>query len=158
MTIDVFAILFNAIYAIGGLAFITGLLLTATTGSAKPVRTLLKAVSITFAVLLIGSYIAFRLVIFLAFQIIALVLIWELCIVVGAVCGGGIYSLRHKQPVGRKLTQDELGDYLPAADFAAAEGIELERALARIKSSYYRGGQYDGAWYIHRSEQSPRPL
>jgi hypothetical protein len=156
VTIDVFAILFNAIYVIAGLAFLSGLLITATTGSAKPVQTLLKAVTVIFTLLLIASYIVFRLVIFLAFQIIALVLIWEMCIVIGAVCGGAIYSLRHKQPVGRKLTQDELGEYLPVADFAALEGIEVERALARIKSSYYRGGQYEGAWYIHRSEQSQK--
>jgi hypothetical protein len=154
--IDVFAILFDAIYAVGGLAFLAGLLITATTGSAQPVKTLLKVLTIVFTLLLVGSYIAFRLIIFLAFQIIALVLIWFLCIVVGAVCGGGIYSLRHKQAPGKRLTQEELGEYLPAADFAAREGIEVERALARIRSSYYRGGQYDGAWYVHRSEQSPK--
>jgi hypothetical protein len=154
VTIDVFAILFDAIYAIAGLAFLAGLLITATTGSAQHVRTLLKVLTVIFTILLIASYVAFRLVIFLAFQIIALVVIWEMCVVAGAVCGGGIYSLMHKKQVGGTLTQEALGDYLPVAEFAAREGIEEERALARIKSSYYRGGQCAGAWYVHKSEQS----
>ena len=154
MNIDVFAILFDAIYAVAALAFLTGLLITATTGSAKPVKTLLKVLTIIFTLLLVASYIVFHLIIFLAFQIIALILIWYMCVVIGAVCGGGIYSMLHRQPTGKPLTQEELGEYLPAADFAAREGIDVERALARIKSSYYRGGQFEGTWYIHRSEQS----
>ena len=111
--------------------------------------------SAVFTLLIILGFVFSRgLLIFLLFQIIALILIWYMCVVVGAVCGGGVYSLRHKHAPGKKLTQAELGDYLPAADFAAQEGVEVERALARIRSSYYRGGQYEGAWYIHKSERS----
>jgi hypothetical protein len=153
--VDVFGILANTVYAVAGLAFLCGLLITAIAGTAKPVKTFLWVLTGVFTLLIIVGFVFSRgLLIFLLFQIIALILVWYMFVVVGAVCGGGIYSLRHKQPAGKKLTQAELGDYIPAADFAAQEGVEMERALARIRSSYYRGGQYDGAWYVHKSEQS----
>lgn len=154
---DFFGILADFVYAVAGLAFVSGLLITAVTGAAKPVKTFLWVLSGVFTLLIVLGFVFTRgLLIFLLFQIIALILVWYMFVVVGAVCGGGIYSLRHRQSRGQRLTQAELGEYLPAADFAAREGIELERALARIRSSYYRGGQYDGAWYVHKSEQSPR--
>jgi hypothetical protein len=153
--VDVFGILANVVYAVAGLAFLSGLLITAIAGAAKPVKTFLWILSGIFTVLIVIGFIFTRgLLIFLFFQIVALILIWYLFVVVGAVCGGGLYSLRHKQAPGKRLTQAELGDYLPAAEFAAREGIEVERALARIRSSYYRGGQYEGAWYIHKTEQA----
>jgi hypothetical protein len=153
--VDYFGILADFVYAVAGLAFLCGLLITAVTGAAKPVKTFLWWLTGLFTVLIaIGFVFSRGLLIFLLFQIVALILIWYMFVVVGAVCGGGIYSLRHKQAPGQRLTQAELGDYLPAAEFAAREGIDTERALARIRSSYYRGGQYDGAWYIHRSELS----
>lgn len=153
---DFFGILANVVYAVAGLAFLSGLLITAITGAAKPVKIFLWVLSGIFALLIIAGFVFSRgLLIFLLFQIIALILIWYMFVVIGAVCGGGIYALRHRQAPGNRLTPEELADYLPAADFAAREGIEMERALARIRSSYYRGGQYEGAWYIHRSEQSP---
>jgi hypothetical protein len=153
--VDLFGILADIVYAVAGLAFLCGLLITAVTGAAKPVKTFLWVLTGIFTVLIIVGFVFTRgLLIFLFFQLVALILVWYMFVVIGAVCGGGLYSLRHKQPPGKRLTQSELADYLPAADFAAREGIDMERALARIRSSYYRGGQYDGAWYIHKSEQS----
>lgn len=154
---DFFGILADLVYGVAGLAFLSGLLITAITGAAKPVKTFLWVLTGLFTVLIVIGFVFSRgLLIFLLFQIVALILIWYMFVVIGAVCGGGIYSLRHRQAPGKKLTAQELGDYLPATDFAAREGIELERALARIRSSFYRGGQYDGTWYVHKSEQTPR--
>jgi hypothetical protein len=152
---DYFGILANAVYAVAGLAFLAGLGITAVTGSMKPVKTFLWVLTGLFTLLIAAGFVFSRgLLIFLFFQIVALILVWYMFVVFGAVCGGGLYSLRHRQATGKRLSPSELGDYLPAADFAAREGIEEERALARIKSSYYRGGQYEGTWYVHRSEQS----
>jgi hypothetical protein len=153
--VDIFGILADVVYAVAGLAFLCGLLITAITGAARPVKTFLWVLTGIFTLLIALGFVFSRgLLIFLLFQIIALILVWYMFVVVGAVCGGGLYLLRHRQAPGTRLTQEELVDYLPAADFAAREGIEVERALARIRSSYYRGGQYEGSWYIHRSEQS----
>jgi hypothetical protein len=152
--VDIFGILIDSIYAIAALLFVIGLLLTASTGRTRPVKIFLALLNGLFTLLIAVGFFFTPFVIFLLFQIIALILVWDLCVVVGAVCGGGIYSLLHKQPVGKHLVQGELGDYLPLAEFAAREGIDEERALARIRSGYYRGGSFGGAWYVHASEQS----
>ena len=52
------------------------------------------------------------------------------------------------------MNEEELGDYLTIAEFAAREGIDEERAQARIESGYYTGGYCKGAWYVHKSELS----
>lgn len=154
MSVDIFGILVDSIYTIAALLFLVGLILTASTGSARPVKIFLVLLSGLFTLIIGVGFFFTPFVIFLLFQIIALILIWDMCIVVGAVCGGGIYSLRHKQPIGKRLAPGDLTDYLPLAEFAAREGIDDERALARIRSGYYRGGSFEGAWYVHASEQS----
>jgi hypothetical protein len=154
--VDIFGILLDSIYAVGALLFLVGLVLTAITGRTRPIKIFLAMLSALFALLIAIGFFFTPFVIFLLFQIIALILVWDMCVVVGAVCGGGIYALRHRQPVGKRLMREELTEYLPLAEFAAREGIDEERALARIRSGYYRGGSYEGAWYVHASEQSRR--
>jgi hypothetical protein len=151
--VDFFGILANTVYVLAGLAFVAGLLITATTGAMKPVKTLLWALTALFTLIIIAGFIFSRgLLIFLLFQIIALILVLYMFVVLGAVCGGGIYMRRNKQAVGKHLSQADLEDYLPVAEFCALEGVDEERALARIRSGYYRGGSDAGAWHIHRSE------
>ncbi len=150
---DFFGILVNAVYAGAGLFFLSGLLITAATGAAKPVKTFLWVLTGVFTVILIIGFVFSRgLLIFLLFQIVALIIIWYMCVVFGAACGAGIYAWRTKQAT-KRVAEADLGDYLKVSEFCALEGIDEERALARIKSGYYRGGQFGGAWYIHNVEQ-----
>ena len=136
-------------------AFFSGLLITTFTGSARPVKYFLAFIGfIAFAALVVGFNYSHGLLFYLLFQIISVVLILFLIVVAGAVCGGGIYSLLHKKPAGSNLAASELEHYLGAAEFAALEGIPAERALSRIRSGYYRGGRFQDAWYIHKSELS----
>ena len=152
---DVFGLLADAVYAVAGIAFLSGLVITAVTGRAQPVKRFLWGLTALFTLLIIAGFVFSRgLLIFLLFQIIALILIWYMFVVIGAVCGGGIHSLRHKRKVGAHITQDELGEYLPVNEFCAMEGIDEDRALARIRSGYYRGGAFGKAWYIHKSERA----
>ena len=150
-----------AVFAITAtsVAFVIGLVITAATGSARHVKLFLAILSAILGVVTVAGLIFSRgLLVYLLFQLISLVLVLYLVVVVGAVCGGGIYILRHKKPVGLKLGPSELVEYLPAAEFATLDGITEERALARIKSGYYRGGRHAGAWYIHKSELSPTTI
>jgi hypothetical protein len=136
-------------------AFVAGLLITALTGAARPVKILLAILTAIVIVAVIGGIIFSRgLLIYLLFQLIALVLILYFVVVFGAVCGGGIYLLLHKKTRGKRLSQPELADYLPAAEFSALEGITEERAL----SGFYQGGRHQGRWYIHKSELSQKTI
>ncbi len=150
----------NHLLAVGAIvaasaAFLAGLLITALTGSARPVKYFLAIIGlIAIAALVAGLVYSHGLLIYLMFQIISLVLVLFLIVILGAVCGGGIHSLLNKKPVGATLTVPELDEYLVAAEFSALEAITEERALARIRSGYYRGGRHKGAWYIHKSELS----
>lgn len=135
--------------------FCTGVLITAISGSARAVKLLLAGVTALLVLALAGGLIFTRgLLIYLTFQIIALVVMWYLVLIAGAVCGGGIYLLLHRKPPGKALTQAELSDYLTLTEFCAREGVDAERAEARIRSGYYTGGRVDGVWYIRRSELS----
>jgi hypothetical protein len=154
MDIDIFAILLDSIYLLAAIFFLIGLLLTATSGKAQPVKSFLWILTALFTVLIGIGFVFTSLIIFLLFQILALILIWYMCVVAGAVCGGGLYAFRHKRRATNSLTAAELGDFMPLAEFCREEDIDEERALARISSGYYRGGAYDGRWYVHRSEQS----
>lgn len=152
---DYFGILANAVYAIAGIAFLCGFAITAITGSVQRVKVFLWALSAVFTLAIIfGFFFTRGALIFLLFQIIALILVWYMCVVFGAVCGGGLYQLRHRRQLGERLTREQLGDYVPVAEFCAREGIDEERVLARIRSGFYRGGTCADGWYVHRSEQS----
>lgn len=157
MDIDIFDILLDSIYFLAALFFAIGFLLTATSGRARPVKIFLGILAALFT-LLVGIGFAFTpFVIFLLFQIVALVLIWCMCVVAGAVCGGGLYAWRHRRNTGN-LGEAELGDFVPLAEFCRLEDVDEERALARIRSGYYRGGAFNGTWYVHRSERSRQPV
>lgn len=136
--------------------FCVGAALTAATGKARPVKLLLLALTGIFAIsLVVGLIISRGLLVYLLFQVIALVIILYFVVIAGAVCGGGIYLLLHRRAPGQVVDPNELADYLSVADFANAEGVEPERLIARIKSGFYRGGRHAGVWYVHRSELSP---
>jgi hypothetical protein len=150
-------LLVNIAFAATAIAFLAGLLLTASTGAARPVKMLLVILTGMFVIGFIGGLIFSRgLLIYLLFQIIALIILWYFMVILGAVCGGGIYLLIHKKPPGKNLGDANIEEYLPALEFAAQEGITEERAISRIKSGYYQGGLRGGAWYIHKSELSQK--
>lgn len=153
MDIDIFAVLLDSIYFVAAVLFVIGLLLTATSGKVRPVKTFLWILTALFTVLIGIGFLFTPFLIFLLFQIVALILIWYMCIVAGAVCGGGLYALRHKR-AAQTLTAAELAEFVRLEDFCRQEGVDEERARARISSGYYRGGAFDGTWYVHRSEQS----
>lgn len=135
--------------------FITGILITTLTGSARAVKLVLAGVTALLVLALAAGLIFTRgLLIYLTFQIIALVVMWYLVLVAGAVCGGGIYLLLHRKPPGKVLTAADLADYLALAEFCRLEGVDADRAEARIRSGYYAGGRFDGTWYIRKSELS----
>lgn len=136
-------------------AFAAGFLLTVTTGAARPVKIFLAVLSGIFVIaLIVGLVVTRGLLIYLLFQIVALVMIAYLIVVLGAVCGGGAYMLIHKKPAGQSLGAADVASYLPAAEFASREELTEERVIGRIRSGYYQGGRFQGAWYIHRSELS----
>jgi hypothetical protein len=136
-------------------AFVAGFLLTVTTGAVRPVKIFLGVLSGIFILGLVGGLIFTRgLLIYLLFQIIALVLLGYLLVIAGAVCGGGVYMLLHKTPAGKNLDRSGIAAYLPAEEFARIEAVAAERVVSRIKSGYYQGGLLEGAWYIHKSELS----
>jgi hypothetical protein len=135
------------------IAFLTGLLLTSITGSARSVKILLAALT-TLAVvgLVIGLIISRGLLIYLLFQVIALMIGLYFVVIIGAVCGGGVYALLNKRQIGKQLGEAELAGYMPLAEFCAREGIDEESATVRLTSSFYAGGRYNGNWYVHRNE------
>jgi hypothetical protein len=136
-------------------AFVSGLLITAISGAARPVKIFLGILAaISSAGIIAGFIFSNGLLFYLVFQIISAVVLLCFVVVLGAVCGGGIYMLRHKKPPGKSLGKLDIAEYLPAAEFSALEGITEERALGRIKGGFYQGGLYEGAWYIHKSELS----
>ena len=136
-----------------GFAFLSGLLLTATTGSARPVKIYLAILTVVFILVSIAGFaVSSGWLIFLYTQLMVLVLILYFVIVAGAVAGGGIYSLRHKRRRGVLLTAGELANFLPVAEFSHLEGITEERALSRVHNGFYLGGKYGDTWYISKKE------
>lgn len=136
-------------------AFAVGFMLTSTSGSAKPVKIFLGIATAVLAIaLVVGLIISRGLLIYLTFQIIALIMLWYLMVILGAVCGGGMYVWMNRKPPGTNLQSADMSEYLRASEFSALEQITEERAISRIKSGYYQGGLLQGAWYIHRSELS----
>lgn len=139
--------------AVAALCFFAGVLITAVTGAARPVKVLLVILSGIFAIALLGGLIFSRgLLVYLLFQIIALIIILYFLVIAGAVCGGGIYALLNKKAVGTKVRSEDMVNYVSVAEFATLAAIDKERAMARIKSGFYQGGRHKGLWYIHKSE------
>lgn len=151
----IFEILTRAVLFISLVAFLSGMLITAVSGSARPVKIyLLVLTGLAIIAIFIGMIATHSFLIFLLPQIISLVLIIFFIIVAGAAAGGGIYAHIHKKPSANRLSESEINDYLPVAEFARIEGITEERALSRINNGFYQGGLYNNAWYVHQSELS----
>ncbi|MEY4640329.1 MAG: hypothetical protein RLZZ227_323 [Pseudomonadota bacterium] len=134
-------------------AFMAGMLITAITGAAKGVKHLLFGLSALFFVLIAAGFVFSRgLLIFLLFQILALILGIYIVIVVGAGAGAVIHAVLYNRRSRKTLKETELGEYLPSTEFALAAGMPEERVIARISSGFYRGGSLRGKWYVHKTE------
>lgn len=146
----------TALYTVA-IAFLAGMLLTAITGTARSVKIFLAVMSaIAAAGIVIGMVMSGGLLIYLLFQLVALVIGLCFIVIIGAVCGGGMYALLHKQKPGKPLSEAELANHLPLAEFCLREGVDEERATVRLTSSFYAGGRYQGRWYVHKSELSSK--
>lgn len=147
----------NILIAAVATCFLAGALITAISGKARPVKIVLAGLSgILFIALVAGVVFTRGLLIYLLFQVIILIILLDFVVIAGAVCGGGIYLLLHRKPT-QALDANNLTDYQSVKEFAALEGVEEERLIARIKSGFCKGGRYGGEWYIHQSERSPEP-
>jgi hypothetical protein len=134
-------------------AFLSGLLITAVSGSARAVKIyLMLLTALSLFGILAGLIFSQGLLIFLIFQIITLVIIIFFFIIAGAAAGAGIYQLIHKKSPFKKLMENELIDYLPLARFSEMEGLSEDRVFLRVKSGFSEGGKYKGDLYIHKSE------
>lgn len=138
-------------------AFLLGLLLRLFTESMRALHWCLGGLSLLFATGIIAGFVlSGGLLIFLLFQLLIFVLVLLFTVFAGAVCATGILRLRQLQGARKTLDAAAAAEQLAVEEFAALEGIEVERALARIRSGYYKGGQHAGRWYVHRSELTPR--
>jgi hypothetical protein len=134
-------------------SFMIGALITALGGSSGAVKRLLIGLSLFFFIATaIGFVFSRGLLIFLVFQIIALVLGIYIVIVAGAAVGIVINSFVNKTNALKILREADLGDYVTVKEFALAAGTSEERVLGRINSGYYRGGCVQGRWYVHKTE------
>jgi hypothetical protein len=144
--------------AIFSLAFLSGFLTTVFTGSGRNLKILLVVLTILFLVISVaGFFVTSGWLIFLYTQLIVLWLIIYGVIVTGAVFGGGIFLFLHKRQVGETVGGDDLGEFIPVTEFAILEQLDEDRVLGRIRSRYYRGGRFNGAWYVHQSELTNKP-
>lgn len=139
------------------LAFLAGVLMTVFTGTARILKIVLGILSVLFIFLSIPGFIlSGGWLIFLYTQLIVLWLIIYGVMITGAVAGSGLFLLLHQRRIGDDITQEDLRDYLPISEFAARENLDEDRVLGRIRSRYYRGGRFSGAWYVHQSELTTR--
>jgi hypothetical protein len=138
-------------------AFLLGLFLNLGTGSGRALKVCLSGFAVMFAgAAVVGLILSGGLLIFLLFQLIILMLLWLFTLFVGGLCGSGVRKLLQGLDSRKVLRQQDLADYILVAEFAAAEGIDAERALARIRSGYYKGGKFAGQWYVHCAELTQR--
>lgn len=136
-------------------AFLLGLCLNLVTGSGRALKYCLSGFAVLFAIAaVIGLVLSGGLLIFLLFQLIILMLLFLFTVFVGGLCGSGVRALWQDFAARKTVAPQDLADYLPVAEFAVREGIDTERAVARIRSGYYRGGKFAGHWYVHRTELS----
>jgi len=136
-------------------AFISGLLITAVSGSVRALKIYLIVLSaLSIFGMLIGLIFSGGLLIFLLFQTITLVIIIFFFIIAGAAVGAGINQLIHRKSCFKKLKENDLVDYLPLPVFCEMEGLAEHRVFSRVKSGFSEGGLYKGNLYIHKSELS----
>ncbi len=138
-------------------AFLLGLFLNLATGSGRALKLCLTGFAVMFAGAAgVGLILSGGLLIFLLFQLIILMLLWLFTVFVGGLCGSGVRKLLQDLDSRKLVSREDLADYLPVAEFAAAEGVDVERALTRIRSGYYKGGKFEGQWYVHCAELTQR--
>jgi hypothetical protein len=136
-------------------AFLLGLCLNLVTGSGRALKYCLSAFAVLFGIAAVaGLVLSGGLLIFLLFQLIILMLLFLFTIFVGGLCGSGVLRLVQDYAARKTVAPQDLTEHLPLAEFAEREGIDVERVLARIRSGYYKGGRFAGAWYVHRAELS----
>ena len=117
-------------------------------------KLLLVILSVLFVLVVIpGFFLTRGWLIFLFFQLLTFWIVIYMFITAGAAAGFGIHRLANRGP-GKTLDAAELDDYVELAVFSNKEGLDEARALTRIKNGYYKGGMYQGTWYIHQSELS----
>lgn len=142
-------------FAVFFLAFLGGFLTTVFTGTGRILKILLVILTVIFILVSVaGFFFTSGWLIFLYTQLIVLWLIIYGVIVTGAVTGGGIFLFLHKRQIGDAIRQENLDEYLPLGEFAVRENLDEDRVLGRIRSRYYRGGRFQGIWYVHKSEMS----
>ena len=136
-------------------AFVIGCLFTLISGSFRGIRILLIILSVLFVLVVIPGFVVTRgWLIFLFFQLMTFWIVIYMFLLTGAAAGFGVYKLIHKTAPGSAIDETELNNYLGLIEFSTREGISEERALSRIKNGFYRGGQFQGNWFVHQSELS----
>ena len=134
-------------------AFLLGFCLNLATGSGRALRCCLGTLAALFALAAaVGLVLSGGLLIFLLFQLVILLLLILFTVFLGGLCGSAVLALARDHGARKRVAPQELGEHLPAEEFATREGIETERVLARIRSGYYKGGKSGGRWYVHRAE------
>lgn len=140
------------LYSIAG-SFLLGLVITTLTGSARSIRWLLGIVTALLVLGLLGGLWFTRgILILLTFQLVVFVIILYFFVILGALCGAGLHQLLNHRKRKQTLTEAELSSHLTLAEFCQARGIDEPRVLPLLRSGFYRGGTYQGRWYVHRDE------
>lgn len=141
------------VFYIFSFAFLLGLFLHLATGSVRAIQYCLGGLTAIFIVgAIVGLVLSGGMLIILLFQLIIVVLVLFFTIIAGALCGGGIRMLLDGKRASKNLSEHDIADYVTVTEFCLLEGVEEERALARIQSGFYKGGCLEGCWYVHKSE------
>jgi hypothetical protein len=134
-------------------AFMLGLALNLATGSGRALKYCLGGLALLFAIAAgVGLVLSGGLLIFLLFQLVILILLFLFTLFVGGLCGSAVLKLLQDSDARKSVQLHELDEFLSVAEFAAAEDLDAARVEARIRSGYYKGGRFQGQWYVHRSE------
>ncbi len=134
---------------------LSGLMITAISGSVRPIKIYLVGLgTLSIIALIVGIIASGGILVFLLFQLITLIIFIFFSIIAGAALGGLIHKLIHYQARFKSLNADELSDYIVLDEFSEIEKITKERVNARVKSGFYQGGKYKSKLYIHRREIS----
>ena len=150
-------LLLNIVLSTFAVAFVIGCLFTLISGSFRGIRILLIILSVLFVLVIIPGFVVTRgWLIFLFFQLITFWIVIYMFLLAGAAAGFGAYKLIHKTAPGSTIEEIELDKYLGLDEFSMREGISEERALSRIKNGFYKGGQFQGNWFVHQSELSSK--
>lgn len=152
---DIMSLLARVALVLALVAFLSGFLITALSGSWRAVKIWLAVIAvIAMALTIVALVLSHNAFVYLMFQFVSLVIIFCFVVLAGAACGYGVYLLVHRRPPGVDMNVANADDFLPLAEFCRREGVPEERARARVASGYYTGGRKGGEWFIGRSELS----